>query len=213
MKLYYMSFSTYSQKVLIALYEKGLDFEREKVALFDPDVKAAYQKIYPIGKIPLLRTEGLMIPESTIIIEYLEDKYPQGTKLIPDQSDKAGKVRLMDRMSDLYLNNPVVALLFESMKPGSERNNEEIEKAEQQLINAYHYLDYRFDGQRWACGDDFTMADCACIPPLFYAQQVFPFEQYKNLVAYYERALQRESYQRVLEEAVPDLEAFQKTLG
>jgi len=56
MKLYYNPISTYSQKVLIALYEKGLDFDSEIVNLMDADARAQYREVYPLGKIPCLLT-------------------------------------------------------------------------------------------------------------------------------------------------------------
>ena len=72
MKLYYYPLSTYSQKVLIALYEKQLEFESELVFLFDPEAATSYKEIYPLGKIPLLVNEEDMVPESSIIVEYLD---------------------------------------------------------------------------------------------------------------------------------------------
>jgi len=73
MKLYYHPLSTYSQKVLIACYEKNVTFEPIKVDLMSAEGREAYEAIYPIGKIPLLNpTDDHMVPESTIIIEYLE---------------------------------------------------------------------------------------------------------------------------------------------
>ncbi len=73
MKLYYNPISTYSQKVLIALYEKALDFEPEIVNLMDSDARAQYREVYPMGKIPcLILDDGHMIPESSTIIEYID---------------------------------------------------------------------------------------------------------------------------------------------
>lgn len=59
MKLYYHPLSTYSQKTLMALYEKEVPFEREIVNLRDPRQRTAYRRLYPLGKIPLLvRDDG-----------------------------------------------------------------------------------------------------------------------------------------------------------
>ena len=104
MKLYYNPLSSYSQKALIAFYEKGVSFQPELVNLMTPEGRASYQAVFPLGKIPLLKpTEDWMVPESTPIIEYLDDKFPETPRLIPTAgSDLARQVRLMDRTMDLY---------------------------------------------------------------------------------------------------------------
>ncbi|TQV85080.1 glutathione S-transferase family protein [Aliikangiella coralliicola] len=207
MKLYYHPVSTYSQKVLIALYEKQITFDSEIVQLFDPEVKANYEKIYPIGKIPLLIVEDdWKIPESTIIVEYLEGNFEQGTQLIPSAKEAARHVRFHDRMSDLYLNDPTSTLLFELKKAEDIRDQDKIARACKYLDLSYRYLDDKLRDSDWLMGESFTLADCATIPPLFYAQQIHPFGDYANLTAYYKRANARESYEKVLSEALPALE-------
>lgn len=205
MKLYYYPISTYSQKVLLALYEKEIDFEPVIVEMFDEQARAAYNEIYPIGKIPLLcPTEDHLVPESNIIIEYLEGHFDQGTQLIPDGIDEARKVRFMDRMNDLYLNDSMATLWFADSK-----SPEDIAKAKHYLDTCYEHLNARFENSTWVNGEEFTMADCSCIPPLFYLQKVYPFNDYPHLVAYFERAMSRPSYQRVLSDAMPILETMQ----
>lgn len=202
MKLYYNPLSTYSQKAMIAFYEKEVAFEPELVNLMSPEGKAAYAQIYPIGKIPLLKpSDDYMIPESTIIIEYLEGHHATGTRLIPDGVDAARQVRFMDRMADLYLNNPTITLLFERL--GFRKHSEdEVAAASAHLRSTFAHFDKRLANQDWLCGE-FSMADCAAIPALFYCQLVAPIADYPNLVRYYERARQRPSYARVMAEFVP----------
>ena len=100
MKLYFHPLSTYSQKTLIAFHEKGVPFEPQIVNLMDPAGRAEYEKLYPLGKIPsLVRDDGWFIPESTIIVEYLEGYFPdQGPRLIPTERDAARQARFLDRM-------------------------------------------------------------------------------------------------------------------
>ena len=107
MQLYYYPLSSYSRKVLVALEEKQVSCEREVVDLFEPEAKAKYREINPFGKVPTLILDGdYVIPESSIIIEYLDTHHFTGTKLIPDDKDLARKARFHDRTSDLYLLNP-----------------------------------------------------------------------------------------------------------
>lgn len=214
MELFYFPLSTYAQKVLIAMYEKNVAFERKLVNLMDPTERAQYEALYPIGKIPLLMpTPEHKIPESSIIIEYLEGHHATGTKLIPDGVDAARRVRFMDRMCDLYLNDPVTTLLFATMKPEGARDTDALAKARKLLDITYGRLDDHLVNQEWLCGDAFTMADCAAIPPLFYAQGVYPFHKHANLVAYFERATKRSSYRRVLDEALPVWANVQQQMG
>lgn len=208
MELYYHPLSTYSQKAMIAFHEKGIAFEPKLVNLTEPEGRAAYESVYPIGKLPLLKpTAEHSVPESTIIIEYLDDHFPDTTRLIPAGGDAARQVRFMDRMSDLYLNDPVVTLLF--MQYGFRpRDDAAADKARKHVGLTYQHLDARLAAQPWICGDDFSMADCAAIPPLYYAREVLPFDAYPNLTRYWERARQRESYRKVMAEFVPMWEAM-----
>lgn len=207
MKLYYFPISTYSQKALIGFYEKEVTFERELVRVLDPDVRSLYEEVYPIGKIPLLvAEEDHMIPEASIIIEYLDQNYSAGPQLIPTDPTASRKVRFMDRMNDFYLNDPVVNLLFQGMKPEAEQNQELIAKSRKYLACSFAYMNDTLADNKWFFGDSFTLADCAAIPPLFYAQKVFPFTDFPNIQRYYEDAKQRASYQKVLNEALPVLE-------
>jgi len=208
-KLYHHPISTYSQKAVLALHEKGLAFESEHVSLMSPEGRAAYEKLYPIGKMPLLvLADGHMIPESTIIIEYLEGHYPnQGTKLIPEGIDAARQVRFMDRMADLYLDNPMGILVFNRL--GLRKSDDDtLATARKHLRISFEQMNQRLEKQDWLCGNQFTMADCAAIPPLFYCQQVAPFSDYPHVQRYFERARQRPSYARVSAEFLPMWQAM-----
>lgn len=209
MKLYYNPVSTYSQKALMGFYEKQVEFEPQVVNLGDAASKEKYRKIYPMGKVPLLmRDDGWLIPESTIILEFLDGNFSKGTKLIPDDKEKARQTRFFDRMCDLYIDDSIVTLFFEGLKPEGQRNQEAMEKARFRATTMYEFLDKHLEGKTWLMGDSFTMADCAAAPGLGYATQVFPFAQYKNLTSYWNRLSERPSYQKVMKEAAPVLAQF-----
>ncbi|MFQ6005713.1 MAG: glutathione S-transferase family protein [Woeseia sp.] len=207
MKLYYNPISSYSQKVLIAFNEKGLEFEPNIVNLMDPDGRAKYREVYPLGKVPCLVVDGdHLIPESSIIIEYIDSL--AGPRLIEGDAEATRKIRFKDRMFDLYLNDSVVTLLFQGMKPEEQRDAERIETAQFRIDTMYNFMEHEFGQQSFANGEKFTMADCAAAPALFYAEQAAPFSDHKNISAYWERLKERPSIQRTHEEARPVLEAF-----
>ena len=207
MKLYYNPISTYSQKALIAFYEKGIDFEPNIVNLMDPDDLTKYRDVYPMGKIPcLVLDDGHLIPESSIIIEYIDSMAEP--RLIDGDSEQTRKIRFKDRMIDLYLDDSIVTLLFQGMKPEDQRDPERMKTAKFRIDTMYGFMEAEFEKHPFASGDQFSMADCAAAPALIYAEQAAPFAAYKNISAYWERLKQRPSVQRTQEEARPALEAF-----
>ncbi len=209
MKLYYHPLSTYSQKVLIACYEKAITFSPNIINLDDPVMRKKYNKVYPIGKLPLLITDqDHMIPESSIIIEYFDNNYRKTPRLIPKDADKARQVRFRDRMHDLYLNDPTVTILFENLKAENRRNPALINKSRRTLDVIYEFLNHELKGHTWSNGEDFSMADCAAAPALFYAQRVHPFNKYPTIKAYFSRLMGRPSYQKVIREAEPLMKKF-----
>ena len=91
LKLYFHPLSSFCQKALTALYENGTPFEPVIVDLFNEASAAAFKKIWPIGKFPVLRDEARerTVPESSIIIEYLDQHYPGRTQLVPADAELA----------------------------------------------------------------------------------------------------------------------------
>jgi glutathione S-transferase len=207
MKLYYNPVSSYSQKVLTAFHEKGAKFEPAIVNLMDPQGREDYEKIWPLAKIPVLKLEDKdwTIPESSIIIEYIDRHCPGGTKLIPDDADLARQVRMRDRFFDCYVNDPMQKIFFDTRRPAGKNDPFGVEAARKTLNTALDMLDKALAGKTWVMGDDFTMADCAAAPALYYCRLVNPYEGRKNLTAYAGRLFERPSYARVMKEFEPIL--------
>jgi glutathione S-transferase len=206
MKLYFHPLSTYSQKTLIALHEKGASFEREIVDMFDPAARAQYRRLYPLGKVPLLVDGERFIPESTIIIEYLDGAIAGGTRLIPEDRETARKVRFHDRTNDLYLDDPFVTIFREGRRAEHERNPAAVAQAKETLDISYRYLDKQLEKRSWLVGETFTMADCAAAPALGYLRTFYPFDRHPHLVGYWNRLAERASVRRVLDDAKPYLD-------
>ena len=203
--------SSYCWKVLIALYEKGIDFEFRQVDLGDPDSRAALAALWPMAKMPVLedRTRGIAVPETSIIIDYL-DAYHQGAiRLIPEALDAARDVRLWDRIFDLYVQTPMQRIVADRLRPQDRRDAFGVEEARGALATALDMIEREVAGKAWARGDAFTLADCAAVPALFYADKVMPFEgTWPETLALLGRLKARPSVARVLAEAEPWFQYF-----
>jgi glutathione S-transferase len=209
--LYFHPLSSFCQKTLIALYENDTPFEPHLLDLMSEQVREDYLKLWPIGKMPLLRdeTRDRMIPETSIIIEYLQRFYPGRTVFVPDDAEQALQVRLQDRFFDLYVNDPMQRMVGDKLRPAGQNDTLGVERAKAQLETAYGMIDKHMATRRWACGDNFSMADCAAAPSLFYAEKMLPFrERFPHLASYFDRLLQRPSYARALREAQPYMKLF-----
>jgi glutathione S-transferase len=191
MKLFYHPISRYSHKVLIALYEKGVSFTPAVLYPGDPDDRAELRKLTPIGKVPVLvLDDGWKIPESTIIIEYL-DTHAGGPRLIPEDRDRARQTRFYDRVVDLYVTDSLGTIVREP------KATDRIARAREHLDAVCTGIDSHLAERTWLMGDDFTLADCALIAGIGSHRDVHPFERWKHLAAYLERAHQRPSVARV----------------
>jgi glutathione S-transferase len=202
--LHYHPLSSYCQKVLIALHEFGLPFDRHLLDLGDAAVRDAFRKLWPTGKMPLLIDDGRAIPETSIIIEHLQTRYSGPRHLLPEDSDTCLEVRLWDRLFDLYVMTPMQAVVADRLRSETDRDPIAVTAALRTLAMAYDLIEQRMAQRRWAAGECFSMADCAAAPSLFYAATVAPFPaSHIHLAAYFERLLQRPSFARALEEAKP----------
>jgi glutathione S-transferase len=204
MKLFYSPLSTYSHKAILAFHEKGIAYTPELVDLASQEARAAFEKVNPTGKVPfLLMDNGWQVPESTSIIEYLEEEFPDTPRLIPTTGPgSARQVRFMDRTADLYFNEPITELVLQQIGLRAQ-DAARAERARKYVQITYAHWNRRLATQPWLCGSALTMADCAAIPPLFYAQMVAPFTSQPNVAAYWQRAQERPSYARVRAELEP----------
>jgi glutathione S-transferase len=203
--LHFHPLSSFCQKVLIGLYELEVPFTRRIVDLGDPADRAAFLALWPIGKFPVLRDEarGLTVPETSIVLEYVDQLYAPEGRLIPADPERARDCRLRDRFFDLYVNVPMGKIVTDRLRPEGARDALGVEHAVAQLETAYAIADDWVRDGSWAAGDTFTMADSAAAPPLFFAKHLVPFGARRHLAAYFARLVERPSFARVLAEAKP----------
>jgi glutathione S-transferase len=203
--LYFHPLSSYCHKVLIALYENGTAFTPRIVNLMDQEDAAAFKRLWPVGKFPVLTDGERVVPESTTIIDYLGQHHPGPTPLIP--ADAALDVRAIDRFYDLHVHNHMQKIIGDRLRPADKKDPLGVEQARAAADTALAVAEQQMASRRWAAGENFTMADCAAAPPLFYFDRaVTPLApRYPALAAYLERLKARPSYARALAEAEPYL--------
>ncbi|TCL75052.1 glutathione S-transferase family protein [Rhizobium sp. BK251] len=204
--LYMHPLASFCHKVLIALYENGTAFENRLVDLADAASSAEIERLWPVGKMPVLRDEARdsTIPETSIIIEYLDRHYPGEIPLLPQVPSEALQVRLWDRFFDLYVQVPMQKIVIDRLRPEGMNDPHGVEEAQTLLRTAYSMIEKQLGENRWITGEAFTMADCAAAPALFYAETLVPFDdKLPKLKEYYDRLIERPSFARVLQEARP----------
>lgn len=201
-KLYAHPFSSYCQKVLIALYENDIAFDYRMLG--DAAASAELAALWPLKRFPVLVDGGRTVLEASIIIEHLGLHHPGPVRLIPDDPKAALEVRLMDRFFDNYVQTPMQKLVFDNIRAPENRDRQGVEDAQAMLGLSYGWLDGVMADREWAAGDAFTLGDCAAAPALFYADWVRPIDEaFGNLRAYRKRLLARPSMARAVEEARP----------
>lgn len=193
MKLYYFPRSTYCQKVLLAFYEKQVAFTPVVLYPGNADDRAQLAKLTPLGKLPVLvLDDGWKIPESSIIVEYL-DAHHGGPRLIPEDRDLARQTRFHDRIADLYITDSFRTIVHDS-------DADRVTKARERLDAMFAGIDQHLAKRTWVMGDTFTLADCSLIPALAAYRNVHSFDRFAHLSAYLSRALERPSVVRVRRE-------------
>jgi glutathione S-transferase len=206
--IYAHPFSSYSQKVFMAFYEKGVPFELRLLSPENPSAIEERHALWPLDRFPVLRTGEATIVESTIIIEWLDRHHPGDPRLIPGDTDKALDVRMLDRIFDNYVMTPMMTMVFDRLRPEDARDPYGVARAREMLDKAYHWLDARMASRSWAAAETFSLADCAAAPALFYADWVHPFDQHLALMAYFRRLLARPSFARCVDDARPSRHLF-----
>jgi glutathione S-transferase len=194
-------FSSYCQKVLIALYENDIPFDLALIDFGDPKSMAAFEALWPVKRMPVLVDGDKTVMESSIIIEHLELHHGGNGRLIPADPSAALDVRFMDRFFDGYVMTPMQRIVSDSFRAADKHDEQGVAGARSLLDTSYRWLEKHMAGREWASGDGFTMADCAAGPAL-YADWVHQIPAaLPNVRAYRGRLLARPSFDRVVNEA------------
>lgn len=208
LKLYDYPQCPFGQKTRIVLAEKQLDYETIVVDLRNKEQHEPwFLALNPFHKVPVLVEEDedeegrVVIYDSTIIDEYLEDEYPEPA-LLPPPGDSAARARIrrLEDYADQAFVLPAGSLLTEHVRPEAERDLDRLRRAKDDVDRAFQLLERELAGGReYLGGDQFTLADAAFAPRLLLlvTRQVALPEGARALRGYVDRLRQRESIRRL----------------
>lgn len=202
-KLFAHPFSSYSQKAFMAFYEKDLDFDFRLLSGEEPQNGAEHAALWPLCKFPVLEVGGRALFEASVIVEWVDLARPEPVRLIPADPQAALDVRMLDRVFDNYVMDPMQKIVLDRLRPEGAGDVYGVARAREDLGRIYDWLDRELASREWAAGEAFSLADCAAAPSLFYADWAHPFDGRENLIAYYERLRARPSFARCVEDARP----------
>lgn len=191
--------SSNCQKIRLVLAEKKLPYESVMINLRKNEQKdAGYLKINPYGLVPAMEDEGIFMYESTIINEYLEERYPK-TPLMPKDPGRRVKVRLLEDFRDnhLYPAMKVISSATRSV-PKEQWERTKIDAAFESIAPLFQRLEDELAGKDYLIGD-YSLADVAFTPNL--ARQIelgvgLP-EKYPCIRAWVDRLMKRPNYQSI----------------
>lgn len=202
MRLYSENSSPFSAPVRIAVYAKALDIEI--VAPPGGLRSAQYHRINPLGTIPcLMLDDGARLPESSAIMEYLEEKFPD-PPLLPELPESRAQVRLLQRIGELHITTQTVEL---AQLPDAAAREEMAANRLTRIVRGLATLQNILSGDDFAAGSHLTLADCQLAPALFRVPRVIGafmdrdlIGAYPKVARYIESSRRHKAVARVLDE-------------
>ena len=176
--------------------EKGLQWNTTWLDLPSGEhKKPEYLAINPVGKVPALIDDGVIVHDSTIINEYLEDKYPATPPLLPRDPVMRARARAFEDYADAYLMPSLFKIFMEMRKPEAERDTAKIAEGEKEARGHFAYLDRELKGREFFAGD-FSLGDISFIPPLANLERAgFSIsDDFTNLKGWWQRMKARPSF-------------------
>lgn len=203
LRLFAHPFSSYCQKVLIALWADDTPFEYCMLDEKHPENFAELKRRWSLGKFPLLVDGDETVIETTPIIEHLHAKHRGSNDWIP-AGDEGRRARFLDRFFDIYVMTNMQKAALDILRPEGSRDPHGVAQARNDLRIAYDWLETNLGDGPWAIGERFTLADCAAAPSLFYADWVEEIGPDRpRLAAYRARLLAHPIVARAVDEGRP----------
>ena len=158
--LYGINLSTFTRKVRLALLEKGIPHRLEVAPMGSPKVKA----LHPLGKIPVIEDQGIAVPDSSVIIAYLERAYPE-RPLYPAGAAELARALWLEEYADTRLREATLTFFSEQVvKPvfqGKPADEAALAAAVAPRDEAFGYLEKELPDDGFAVAGALTVADVA----------------------------------------------------
>jgi glutathione S-transferase len=196
-KLYDFLSCPYGQKVRIVLAEKALTYDLVNVDLTQHENrKPDFQRLNPLGRVPVLVDDETVVYDSTIINEYLDDEYPEPPLLPPiGSSAMRSRARLFEDFADTTFTPPVGQLIAEVSKPEGDRDQSRVQRFHQIIERTLDYLNHELQGNDFVAGE-FSVADIAFAPRMLVLNEIgidVAANNRGNLDAWLKRMMERPS--------------------
>jgi glutathione S-transferase len=192
--------SSNSDRVKIALHEKGLAYERVTLDLAKKEQKRPeFLKLNPYGKVPVINDNGQILFESCIINEYLDEQYPN-SPLMPNNPYLRGRGRVLVDYALNYIHEPYWALRGEMLKKASERNSTVMDEKRQTLGKLLQYLEEALGEKSYFLGD-ISLTDIDVLPRFLRMESygALPAPSLPRIGAWLQRMKQRPSVKAILQ--------------
>lgn len=161
----------FCQKVRVVLAEKDLEYERVQVDLHKQAQRTPeFLKLNPYGKVPVLIDDDVVIYDSTVINEYLDEEYPN-PPLMPEDSAGRARVRLLEDFADNSFTPPAGMILTEMHKPEGGSDAEKVRRYQSEISRVLARLEVMLEGKQYLAGD-FSLADVAFVPRVLNLSQL-----------------------------------------
>jgi len=213
LKLHGFAISNYYNMVKLALLEKEIEFEQILTYPGQDDKCLARS---PVGKIPALETDNGFLCETSVILDYIEQAYPQATSLMPTELFQQSRVKELIQITQLYIELPA-RRCFGEVFFGGETSEQTKEETRKDLLNGIRALQLRACFSPYIAGDSFTLADivfiysidmaCLVADKMFKTDLLENFVEAKELI---EKLKQRPHVTNVLKERDAAMTAFIK---
>lgn len=209
--LYEHPLSPYAQKVKLALYEKGIAFDAVTPNIFQPDGEAEFLRSSPRLEVPSLVDGEVTVFDSTIILEYLEDRWPT-PPLLPATAAERARVRMLEELCDTYVEaiSWAIAEIRVFGRARGDAAEQLLARAAGQIAGVYAWLERQLGERPYFNGAAFGWGDIAVWPYLAgYAGMGHPLPAGSRLGAWFARASERDSARRCLEASMQAMAGFQ----
>ena len=204
--------SPFVRKLCLCLIEKGLDYELEVVMPFgQPDW---FRELNPLGRIPAFRDGDLKLADSSVICQYLEERYPEHMQLYGDDAEQRAKVRWLEKYADYELAPLCTFTVFRNRvlkaTMGQPCDEEKVQQTlKDKLPNHFDYFEATLGNAPYFLGEQLSMADLALASQLLnmeHGGETLDAGRWPNLLAHYERIKARASTQQLLPRELRTLE-------